>query len=448
MGFHVFNELTEKLESVFKNIRGQGKLSESNIRDAMRDIRRSLLEADVNFKVAKTFITKVQEKSLGTEVLNSITPGQLIVKIVNDELIDLLGGKSVEISITQRPEIITVCGLQGSGKTTSVAKMSLYLRKRGKTAMVSSVDVHRPAAIDQLRVLAQANDIPHYLPEKERDPIKIAQGALSTLADKHYDVLIMDTAGRLHVDQDMMEELKGVTDLLNPHHILFVADSMTGQDAVNAVKGFMEYVTFDGVILTKIDGDARGGAALSIREVTGKPILFVGNGEKTDAFEVFHPDRFASRILGMGDVVSLVEKAQETVDTKEAAKLQKKMMTEGLTLEDFLQQLRQLKKMGPLENLIGMIPGAGKAMKGMDFSGDELKKVEAIILSMTLEERRNPSIINGSRRKRIADGSGTAVQDVNNILKQFFSMQKMMKRMKKMSGKMKSMPGMKMPFGM
>lgn len=442
----MFNELSEKLESVFKKLRGQGKLSEANIRDAMRDIRRTLLEADVNFKVAKTFIKNIQDKALGREVLDSITPGQLIVKIVNDALIELLGGTSVELKIVSRPEIILVCGLQGSGKTTSVAKLSLLLKKRGKTAIVSSVDVHRPAAIDQLRVLAQKHEIAHYLPEKERDPFEITKGALESLKEGHHDVLIMDTAGRLHVDDEMMAELKGVTEILNPHHTLFVADAMTGQDAVNAVKGFMEYVTFDGVVLTKIDGDARGGAALSIREVTGKPILFAGNGEKADAFDVFHPERFASRILGMGDVVSLVEKAQEVVDEKEALRLQKKMMNEGLTLEDFLSQLRQLKNMGPLENLISMIPGAGKAMKGMDLSGDELIKVEAIILSMTNEERRSPSLINGSRRKRIALGSGTAVSDVNNLLKQFFSMQKMMKRMTKMSGKMKSMPGLNLPI--
>jgi len=442
----MFDELTEKLESVFKRIRGQGKLTESNIRDAMRDIRRSLLEADVNFRVAKKFIGNVEEKALGTEVLRSITPGQMIVKIVHDEIIRLLGEKAVTMEIKGSPEKIMVCGLQGSGKTTSVAKLAFHLRKNGRKPLVSSVDVHRPAAIEQLRVLAEKHDINSYLPKNGTNPLRIANGALDDLVEGRYDVLIMDTAGRLHVDEDMMDELSQVTDLVKPEHILFVADGMTGQDAVNAVEGFMKYITFDGVILTKIDGDARGGAALSIREVTGKPILFVGNGERIDAFEVFYPERFASRILGKGDIVSLVEKAQEVVDAEEAERLQKKMMKEGLTLEDFLTQIRQIQKMGTLDHLIGMIPGMGKAMKGLSFSGDEFKRVEAIILSMTPHERKNPSIINGSRRKRIANGSGTSLHDVNNLLKQFNTMQKMMKRMTKMGGRMKSMQGMNLPF--
>jgi signal recognition particle subunit SRP54 len=370
----------------------------------------------------------------------------MIVKIVNDELVGLLGGKAVTMQIKGSPEIVMVCGLQGSGKTTAVAKLANHLRKIGRRPLVSSVDVHRPAAIDQLRVLAEKHEIDYFLPANVSDPLKITRGALDALSQGQNDILIMDTAGRLHVDEDMMNELADVTSLVKPEHVLFVADGMTGQDAVNAVEGFMKYITFDGVILTKIDGDARGGAALSIREVTGKPILFVGNGERIDAFDVFHPDRFASRILGMGDIVSLVEKAQEVVDAKEAERLQKKMMTEGLTLEDFLSQIRQIRNMGSLEHLISMIPGVGKAMKGMDLSGEEFTHVEAIILSMTPDERKMPSIINGSRRKRIAQGSGTSIQDVNNLLKQFYTMQKMMKRMSKFGGRMKPPPGMRMPF--
>lgn len=442
----MFDELSDKLESVFKRIRGQGKLTDSNIKEAMRDIRRSLLEADVNFRVAKTFIARVEEKSLGAEVLKSITPGQMVVKIVHDELVTLLGGNVAELTLSRQREKILICGLQGSGKTTSTAKLALLLKKKGKRPIVSSVDVHRPAAIEQLKVLAQKNDITGYLPLTESDPCEIARGALALLEKGEGDVLIMDTAGRLHVDESMMDELSRVSTLINPDHVIFVADGMTGQDAVNAVEGFMKYITFDGVILTKIDGDTRGGAALSLREATGKPILFVGSGEKVDAFEVFYPERFASRILGMGDIVSLVEKAQEVVDAKEAVKLQKKMMQEGLSLEDFLNQIRQIKKMGSLEQLLSMIPGVGKAMKGLELSGDEFKHVEAIILSMTREERSNPSIINGSRRKRIATGSGTSLQEVNNLLKQFYAMQKMMKHIGKMSGRLKHMPGMKVPF--
>ncbi len=442
----MFEELTDKFERIFKQLKGQGRLSEKNIKDAMREIRRSLLEADVNFKVARRFIKNVEEKALGQEVLTSITPGQMIVKIVHDELVELLGGGAAEMQILGSPEIIVVCGLQGSGKTTTVAKLAHYLKKKGKRPLVSSVDVHRPAAIEQLRVLADQNGIPHALSTDTTDPLKIVGLAQETLESSDAEILIMDTAGRLHLDESMMTELTAVIDRLKPQHLLFVADAMTGQDAVNAVKGFMDYVTFDGVVLTKIDGDARGGAALSIREVTGKPILFAGHGERIDAFDSFHPDRFASRILGMGDIVTLVEKAQDVVDAKQAEKLQKKIKSEGLSLEDFLDQIRQIQKMGSLDQLLSMIPGVGKAMKGMSFSGDEMKHVEAIILSMTPKERRNPSIINGSRRKRIAQGSGTTLQDVNNLLKQFNMMQKMMKKMSRSGGKMPSMPGMNMPF--
>lgn len=442
----MFEELTDKLERVFKNLRGQGKLTESNIRDALRDIRRSLLEADVNFKVAKRLISRIEEKSLGADVLTSITPGQMIVKIVHDELIELLGGKTVDLVVKGSPEILMMCGLQGSGKTTSSAKLARYLKKKGRNPLLSSIDVHRPAAIDQLRVLAEQEKIAFHDPATERNPGRIARAACDRLVREGFDILIMDTAGRLHIDDDMMDELSRVRNILNPHHVIFVADGMTGQDAVNAVEGFLKYIDIDGVILTKMDGDARGGAALSLRDVTNRPILFIGTGERAAAFDQFHPERFASRILGMGDIVSLVERAQEVFDEKQALKMQDKISKQGLTLVDFLEQLRQIQKMGPIEQVLGMIPGMGKAMKGMDLNGNELKRVEAIILSMTMEERMKPHIIDGSRRKRISIGSGTSLQDVNNLLKQFFMMQKMMKKFSKF-GAMKKFKGMNFPMG-
>lgn len=441
----MFQELTDKLDGIFKNLRGQGMLTEKNIKDSMRDIRRALLEADVNFKVARTFVKHVEEKVLGKEVLTSITPGQLVVKCVHDELTEILGGTAVTLTISGGREVIMVCGLQGSGKTTTVTKLAKHLEKLKRKPVVSSVDVHRPAAIDQLRVMSNKYDIPFIEPDN-MNPAHIASKCVDVLKNQEYDVLILDTAGRLHIDEDMMNELAEVREIVTPNHVLFVADGMTGQDAVNAVKGFIDYTDFDGVILTKLDSDTRGGAALSIREVTKKPILFVGTGEKPDAFDVFYPERLASRILGMGDVVSLVEKAQEAYDEKSAKALQEKMMTDGLTLEDFLNQLNQIKKMGPLDQLLGMIPGVGKAMKGVDVSGDELKHVEAIILSMTKEERSRPNIINGSRRRRIADGSGTSVQEVNNLLKQFHAMQKMMKKLPKMAGFKKPPKDMNLPY--
>ena len=442
----MFDDLTQKLDVIFKKIRGQGRLTEANIKDAMRDIRRTFLEADVNYRVVRRFMNDVQEKVLGAEVIASITPGQMIVKIVYDELISILGGNVADFQFKGSPEIIMVCGLNGSGKTTSVAKLALYLRKHSREAIVSSVDVHRPAAVEQLRVIAEKHNIQFYGSLTEKNPLLIAEGALAAVRHHGADTLIMDTAGRLHINEEMMKELSRVAEVLKPHHVLFVADGMTGQDAVNAVEGFTRYVEFDGVILTKMDGDARGGAALSIREVTGKPILFIGTGERIEAFERFHPDRCASRILGMGDIISLVEKAQEVVDERDAQKLQKKMFTEGLTLEDFLNQLHHIKKMGPLDQLLGMIPGVGKAMKGMNFNNSELKHIEAIILSMTHRERKNPSIIDGSRRRRIGQGSGTSIQDINNLLKQFHTMQKMMKKMSKMKGKMESFPDFNFPF--
>lgn len=441
----MLEEISDKLESVFKRIRGQGKLTELNIKEALRDIRRALLEADVNFKVAKRFLTNVESKALGNEVLTSITPGQLIVKIVHEELVSILGGKEEVLSVKGYPEIFMVCGLQGSGKTTSVAKLAFHFQKKGKRVLITSVDIHRPAAIEQLKILAKANNINFYS-TPDLSPELISRGVLRELKNGNYDILIMDTAGRLHIDNDMMKELSLVSEILKPHHIFFVADGMTGQDAVNSVQGFMQHVDFDGVILTKMDGDARGGAALSIKEVTGKPIMFVGTGERVDAFDVFHPDRFASRILGMGDIVSLVERAQEVVDEKKAKKLQEKILKENLNLQDFLEQMQQIKKMGPLKQVLGMIPGIGKAIKDIDFDDDKsLKHVEAIILSMTFEERSKPHIIDGSRRKRIAMGSGTSIQEVNNVLKQFFSMQKMMKQIAKMGASKKMMHGGRLP---
>lgn len=442
----MFEELSLRLDSIFKKLKGQGKLTEANIKEALRDIRRALLEADVNFKVARKFLQNVEKKALGSEVFASITPAQLIVKIVHEELASILGGKAENLAVKGSPEIFMVSGLQGSGKTTSVAKLAYYLRKKGRKPLVSSVDIHRPAAIDQLKVLAESVALPFFAPANSKKPKEIVSGALSELQNSGCDVLIMDTAGRLHIDEQMMNELSIVNDMLQPHHILFVADGMTGQDAVNAVQGFMRSVELDGVILTKMDGDARGGAALSIKEVTQKPILFVGTGERIEAFEQFHPDRFASRILGMGDIVSLVEKAQEVVDEKKASELQKKILSEGLNLVDFLEQLQQIKKMGPLDQVLGMIPGMSKAMKGIHFDDEKkMKQIESIILSMTVEERMKPHIIGGSRRKRIAQGSGTSLQDVNTLLKQFFTMQKMMKKFSKMSGPMKMLRGMKFP---
>lgn len=440
----MFDELSDKLETVFKRLKGQGKLNENNIKDALRDIRRAFLEADVNFKVAKRFLKNVEEKALGKEVLLSITPGQLIVKIVYDELVSILGEKVTNITIKGPSEIFLLCGLQGSGKTTSAAKLAYHFKKNNKNPLLSSVDIYRPAAIEQLKVLAKNYNIPFFQTDS-KEPVKIADGAIKELESKKYDLLIMDTAGRLHIDDDMMQELSKVASILNPHHVFFVADGMTGQDAVNAVEGFMKYIEFDGVILTKMDGDARGGAALSIKEVTGKPILYVGTGERVEAFEQFYPERFASRILGMGDIVSLVEKAREVIDEKKAVKLREKILKENLNLQDFLDQLQQIKKMGPLNQVLGMLPGVGKAIKDIDLDDDKsIKHVEAIILSMTKYERENPHILDGARRKRIAKGSGTSIQDVNNVLKQFYVMQKMMKQMSKMGGMMKRFPGMRM----
>ena len=440
----MLEDLTQKLEGIFKKLKGHGKLSPQNIADSMKEIRRALLEADVNYKVVKDFISAIQERAVGQEVLNSVTPGQMIVKIVHDELVGLLGQTTVQIKTAGiPPTIVMLAGLQGCGKTTFAGKLANYFRTKGSHPMLVAADVYRPAAIEQLEVVGKSVNIPVYN-EGAGDPVTICKNAVGEARKAGSDLLILDTAGRLHIDETMMDELVQIKKLLSPQEILFVADGMTGQDAVNAAKTFLEKLEFDGIILTKLDGDSRGGAALSIRAVTKKPIKFISIGEKLDAIEQFYPDRMASRILGMGDVVSLVEKAQETIDVQEAKKLEKKLLKNEFTLEDFFSQLQQIKKMGPLEQLIGMIPGAGASLKGAQVDENAFTRIEAIINSMTIKERQNPKILNGSRRKRIANGSGTRVQDVNQLLNQFGQMKKMIKNMKRMPFKKMA----KMPLGM
>jgi len=440
----MLEDLTGKLEGIFKKLRGHGKLSPQNIADSMKEIRRALLEADVNYKVVKDFVNAVQERAVGQEVLNSVTPGQMIVKIVHDELVRLLGQTNEQIkSAGMPPTIIMLAGLQGCGKTTFAGKLASYFRTKGKHPMMVAADVYRPAAIEQLKVVGKSINIPVY-DEGAGNPVTICKNAIGEARKAGSDLLILDTAGRLHIDETMMAELEQIKKQLSPQEILFVADGMTGQDAVNTAKTFLEKLEFDGIVLTKLDGDTRGGAALSIRAVTEKPIKFISIGEKLDAIEPFHPDRMASRILGMGDVVSLVEKAQDTIDEKEAKKLEKKLLKNEFTLEDFFSQLQQIKKMGPLDQLLGMIPGAGANLKGAQVDEGAFTRIEAIINSMTIKERQNPKILNGSRRKRIAGGSGTRVQDVNRLLNQFNQMKKMIKNMKRMPFKKMA----KMPMGM
>jgi signal recognition particle subunit SRP54 len=424
----MFESLSEKLQKTFRNLRGLGKLTEKNMQEGMRDVRMALLEADVNYKVVKDFIAHVQEKAMGREVLESITPGQQLVKVVNDELIQLMGGSAEPLDFgAEPPTIIMLIGLQGSGKTTTAAKLARNLHARGHHPLLVAADVYRPAAIRQLQVLAKQLEIPAFSDPESDDPVEICRNSVKYARKHGRDVLILDTAGRLHIDDALVEELQRIRDALSPREALLVADAMTGQDAVNVAESFHSRVGITGVILTKLDGDARGGAALSIRAVTGKPIKFVGIGEKLDAFETFHPDRIASRILGMGDVLSLVEKAQETIDEKRATELQERLLKAQFTFEDFQQQLQQLKKMGPIDELMAMIPGMSK-LKGLQPQEKDLAKVEAIINSMTKKERQVPQIIDGSRKKRIARGSGTNVADVNRLLKQFRQMQKMMKQ--------------------
>jgi signal recognition particle subunit SRP54 len=428
----MFESLSEKLDGIFKKLKGRGRLDESNIQEALREIRMALLEADVNFKVVKDFVEDVRVKAVGQEVVESITPGQQVVKIVHDRLVELMGGTSTLLRFGSRiPAPIMLVGLQGSGKTTTAAKLARYIGTQGKRVSLVSVDVYRPAAMEQLKVLAQSIGSGFYDAGASRDPLKISVDAVQDAKSRGYEVLLVDTAGRLHIDETMMEELKKIKDLIHPSEILFVADAMTGQEAVNVAQKFNELLGIDGVIMTKMDGDARGGASLSLKAVMGKPIKFVGMGEKIDALEVFHPERMASRILGMGDILSLVEKAQATVDQKEAKELERKIRKNEFTLDDFRSQLAQIRKMGSLQDILGMIPGFGKIkeMKNMAPDDRELTKITAMIDSMTKKERQNYLIIDGDRRKRIAKGSGTTVQDINKLLKSYGEMRKLMKKM-------------------
>ena len=437
----MFSELTEKLEGVLKRIRGHGKITEQNISDALKDVRLALLEADVNYKVVKQFTESVKAKALGKEVLTSITPGQQFIKIVFDELRSLMGEGASEISFaSEPPTIILLAGLQGSGKTTVAAKLARRFRSKGKKGILVAADIYRPAAVEQLETLAKAVPVEVYYEKDNTRVVEIVDRGLDIARRRLLDYAIVDTAGRLHIDDAMMEELKQIKQRIKPHETILVADGMTGQDAVSVASRFNESLGIDGVILTKMDGDERGGAALSIKAVSGAPIRYIGVGEKLDALEVFHPERMASRILGMGDVLTLVEKAEAAIDAREAERLQRKLLKETFTLEDFLVQIKQIKRMGPLEELMGMIPGFSK-LKGIDVDEKAVVRVEAIINSMTREERLNPDIIDGSRRRRIAAGSGTKVQDVNRLLKDFQQVRKLIKQMKKgkLGGMLRSM---------
>jgi signal recognition particle subunit SRP54 len=427
----MFAELSNRLESILKKLRGQGKLTESNIREVLKEVRRALLEADVNYKVVKDFISRVEEKSIGQEVLRSITPGQQVVKVVYDELTLLLGKDSSGMKFSSAgPTVWMLAGLQGSGKTTACGKLSSFYRKKGKSPFLIAADIQRPAAVEQLKILGKSLNLPVY--SSRENPVRICQSGVAKAREEGRDLVIIDTAGRLHIDEKLMEELSLIKKEVNPQEVILVADSMTGQDAVNIALSFEEKLGIDGIFLTKLDGDARGGAALSLKEVTGKPIKFIGTGEKLDAIEIFYPDRMASRILGMGDVVTLVEKAQETISQEEAEKLEKKLRKEQFSFKDFYAQLQQLKKMGSLDSILSMIPGVGGSLKGFSVDDKALVRIEAIINSMTEEERINPQIIDGSRKKRIASGSGTDIQEINRLLKQFFMMKKMIKDFNKM----------------
>ena len=442
----MFENLTDKFERAFKVLKGQGQITEINVAETLKEVRRALLDADVSFNTAKQFTNTIKEKALGRDVLNSVSPGQLMIKICHEELIELMGGNEVEINIKGAPAVILMSGLQGSGKTTFTGKLGSYLQnKKGKKVLLVACDVYRPAAIDQFHVLGEQLSIEVFSNKEEKNPIAIAQAAIAHAKSNGFNVVLVDTAGRLAVDTQMMDEIAGLKQALQPSETLFVVDSMTGQDAVNTAKAFNERINFDGVVLTKLDGDTRGGAALSIKAVVNKPIKFVGTGEKMDALDVFYPKRMADRILGMGDVVSLVERAQEQFNEEEARRLQKKIMKDQFDLNDFLAQLQQIKKMGNVKDLMGMIPGMGKAMKDVDIPDDAFKGIEAIILSMTPKERANPTLLNPSRKNRIAKGSGTNIQEINKLLKQFEDMRKMMKLMsnpRNMMGMMSKLKGM------
>ncbi|MCZ2223965.1 MAG: signal recognition particle protein [Chitinophagales bacterium] len=429
----MFNSLSEKLESAFKNLKGQARINDLNIANTVKDIRRALLDADVNFKIAKEFTDKVKDKAIGSKVLNAVSPGQQMVKIVQDELTELMGGSPAEFNITGNPAVILIAGLQGSGKTTFTGKLATYLKtKKGKSPMVVAADIYRPAAIDQLTVLAEQIGVDIYKEPETKDAVLIAQNSIKEAKTKNKNVVIIDTAGRLAIDEIMMTEVANIKNAVNPTEILFVVDSMTGQDAVNTAKAFNDRLDFSGVVLTKLDGDTRGGAALSIKYTVNKPIKFMSSGEKMDTLDVFYPDRMAQRILGMGDITSLVEKAQQQFDEEQAKKLEKKIRKNQFDFQDFLEQLQQIKKMGNLKDLMGMIPGVGKAIKDVDVSNDSFKGIEAMIQSMTPEERANPDLLNQSRKMRIAKGCGKDMAELNGFIKQFEQMKKMMGMMNKM----------------
>ena len=441
----MFDSLSLKLEKAFQTLKGQGRISEINVASTIKEIRKALIDADVNFKVAKDVTDEIKEKAMGQNVLTAISPGQLLTKITNDELTQLMGGASEDISIEGNPAVILIAGLQGSGKTTFSGKLANYLKRQGRSVLLTACDIYRPAAIDQLKVLGQQIGVEVYAEPENKDAIKIAKAALEHAKKNNFRIVIIDTAGRLAVDEQMMNEIAQLKEVLKPSETLFVVDAMTGQDAVNTAKTFNERLNFDGVVLTKLDGDTRGGAALSIRRVVDKPIKFISSGEKMEAIDRFYPDRMAGRILGMGDVVSLVEKAQQSFDEDETRRLNAKMRKNQFDFNDFLSQLQQIKKMGNMKDMLSMIPGMGKAVKDIDLNDDSFKPIEAVIHSMTMEERQNPDKINVSRKNRIAKGSGTSVQTVNNLLKQFEGMRKMMKTMNKMGGGKRALESMN-PF--
>ena len=439
----MFDSLSEKLQSAFRNLRGLGKISESNIDESMREVRLALLDADVNFKVAKEFIARVKEKAMGEAVLASVSPGQQIIKFIHDELIQLLGSSNARLEVGGNPSCLLLCGLHGAGKTTTAGKLAKLLKKQGRSPLLVAADVYRPAAMDQLATLGQQVEVPVYVRKEEKDVLKIARGALEEARAQNLNTLIFDTAGRLQIDDELVQELVRLSDLVKPQEILLVLDAATGQEAVSVATHFDEALGITGSILTKLDGDARGGAALSMKSVTGRPIKFVGVGEKLDEFEAFHPERMAGRILGMGDVVSLVEKAAETIEEDEARRMEEKLRKGTFTLEDFLEQMKAMKKLGPLENVMGMLPGGDEMLKNADLSKGEkeMRRMEGLICAMTLKERRSPDILNASRRKRIAAGSGVSVTEVNTMLNKFYEMQKMMKNMGKLQKMMAKMGG-------
>lgn len=442
----MFDNLSIKLDQAFKTLKGQGSITEINVAKTAKEIRRALIDADVNYKVAKEVTDKIREEALGRDVLISVSPGQLLVKITQEKLGELMGGSKVDMNVKGDPAVVLISGLQGSGKTTFSGKLASLLKKQGRQVLLAACDIYRPAAIDQLKVLGEQIGVEVYAEPENKDAVKIAKNAIAHAKTHGKKILIVDTAGRLAVDEEMMNEIASLKEALKPSETLFVVDSMTGQDAVNTAKAFNDRLDFNGVVLTKLDGDSRGGAALSIRNVVEKPIKYISTGEKMDAIDVFHPDRMAQRILGMGDVISLVERAQQNFDEQEAMRLNKKIRKNQFNFDDFLSQLEQIKKMGNIKDLMGMIPGMGKAMKGLDVDDESFKPIEAIIKSMTKKERANPDIIDGSRRKRIANGSGTSIQQVNSLMKQFADMRKLMKTMNKMGGGKRALANMN-PFG-